>query len=143
MWNERQGLVIDKAHRAKLSIEKIRLRFGWVNSDFNRLKHNSFAIEAKPGMLGKLFYAWYTKMEYQLQSTRHAKYLLHSHLVFTPKYRKKIFTKAHIDMMREVFTDVCFKFDAKLVEFDGERDHVHLLVLLSPQGFYCRAGKLS
>ena len=72
-------------------------------------------------------------MKYELKSTRHAKYLLHAHLVFTPKYRKKIFTKAHLELMNEVFIDVCNKFDAQLVEFDGEKDHVHLLVLYPPR----------
>ena len=72
-------------------------------------------------------------MKYELQSTRHAKYLLHAHLVFTPKYRKKIFTKAHLDLMKEVFDRVCKEMDAELVEFDGERDHVHLLVLYPPR----------
>lgn len=72
-------------------------------------------------------------MKYELQSTRHAKYLLHAHLVFTPKYRKKIFTKAHLDLMKEVFERVCNEMDAELVEFDGERDHVHLLVLYPPR----------
>lgn len=72
-------------------------------------------------------------MKYELKSTRHAKYLLHAHLVFTPKYRKKIFVKAHLDRMKEVFESVCNDMDAKLVEFDGERDHVHLLVLYPPR----------
>ena len=72
-------------------------------------------------------------MKYELQSIRHAKYLLHAHLVFTPKYRKKIFTKAHLDLMKEVFDRVCEEMDAELVEFDGERDHVHLLVLYPPR----------
>ena len=72
-------------------------------------------------------------MKYQLQSTRHAKYLLHAHLVFTPKYRKKIFTKEHFDLMCQVFENVCTKMDATLVEFDGEANHVHLLVLYPPR----------
>lgn len=72
-------------------------------------------------------------MQYELQSTRHAKYLLHAHLIFTPKYRKKIFTKEHFDVMRQVFKDVSAKSDATLVEFDGEADHVHLLVLYPPR----------
>jgi len=72
-------------------------------------------------------------MKYELQSTRHAKYLLHAHLVFTPKYRKKIFTREHFDLMRQVFEDVCLKSDAMLEEFDGEADHVHLLVTYPPR----------
>jgi len=72
-------------------------------------------------------------MKYKLQSTRHAKYLLHAHLVFTPKYRKKIFIKKHFELMREVFENVCKKSNAQLIEFDGENDHVHLLVLYPPR----------
>ena len=72
-------------------------------------------------------------MQYTLKNSRHAKHLLHAHLVFTPKYRKKIFTKAHLDCMQQVFDKVCLDFGAELVEFDGEQDHVHLLVLYPPK----------
>lgn len=69
----------------------------------------------------------------ELRSTRHAKYLLHAHLVFTPKYRKKVFKKAHLALMKEVFERVCKEMDAELIEFDGEADHVHLLVIYPPR----------
>ena len=72
-------------------------------------------------------------MKYELLSTRHAKYLLHAHIVFTPKYRKKVFTKEHLDLMKTVFEDICKMNDATLEEFDGEADHVHLLVLYPPR----------
>lgn len=35
--------------------------------------------------------------------------------------------------METVFRDVCVKFDSKLIQSDGEKDHVHLLVLYPPQ----------
>ena len=35
--------------------------------------------------------------------------------------------------MRQVFEDVCNKSNAHLVEFDGEADHVHLLVMYPPR----------
>jgi len=72
-------------------------------------------------------------MKYKLKSTRHAKYLLHAHLVFTPKYRKKIFTKEHLKTMKEVFENVCKKINCELVEFNGEADHVHLLIEYPPR----------
>lgn len=72
-------------------------------------------------------------MKYELKSTRYAKYLLHAHLVFTPKFRKKIFTKEHLNLMKEVFEFICKENNAELVEFDGETDHVHLLVLYPPR----------
>jgi len=72
-------------------------------------------------------------MKYELKSTRHAKYLLHAHIVFTPKYRKKIFTKEHLDLMKTVFSDICVMNSATLEDFDGEADHVHLLVTYPPR----------
>jgi putative transposase len=72
-------------------------------------------------------------LKYELKSTRHAKYLLHAHIIFTPKYRKKIFIKEHLDLMKTVFEGICKMNDATLEEFDGEADHVHLLVLYPPR----------
>jgi len=49
-------------------------------------------------------------------------------LVFLTKYRKAVFTKTILDALQEIFSKVCIDFEAELVEFDGETDHVHLLV---------------
>ena len=35
--------------------------------------------------------------------------------------------------MRAIFSKICLDFDAELVEFDGEDDHVHLLVNYPPK----------
>jgi len=35
--------------------------------------------------------------------------------------------------MRGIFADVCKDFEAELVEFNGEKDHVHLLVNYPPK----------
>ena len=35
--------------------------------------------------------------------------------------------------MRGIFVDVCRDFDANLIEFDGEDNHVHLLVNYPPK----------
>lgn len=53
---------------------------------------------------------------------------MHAHLVFVTKYRREVFTKAILDDLRLIFSSVCSDFGAKLIEFDGEDDHVHLLV---------------
>lgn len=37
-----------------------------------------------------------------------------------------------LERMREVVTHICEKTNSKLVEFNGEKDHVHLLVDLHP-----------
>lgn len=55
------------------------------------------------------------------------------HLVFVTKYRRGVFTKEILDDMRVVFAGVCADFEAELVEFDGEDDHVRLLVNYPPK----------
>ena len=72
-------------------------------------------------------------MSSYLRIGRHVVYNLHVHLVFVAKYRKKVFTKEILDDMQVIFEKVCSKFEAQLVEFDGECDHVHLLVVYPPK----------
>ncbi len=58
---------------------------------------------------------------------------LKAHLVLTTKYRKKLFTGAMITRLSEVFTDLCEKWNCKVIEFNGEADHIHLLFQYLPQ----------
>lgn len=58
---------------------------------------------------------------------------MHVHLVFVTKYRRRVFTAAMLDDMRDIFASVCADFEAELVEMDGEDDHVHLLVDYPPK----------
>ncbi|CAM4158121.1 IS200/IS605 family transposase [Psychrobacter arenosus] len=72
-------------------------------------------------------------MENDLRRGRHVVFYLHVHLVFVAKYRRAVFTKQVLDDLETIFDDVCKKFEAELVEFDGEDDHVHLLVNYPPK----------
>jgi putative transposase len=49
------------------------------------------------------------------------------------KYRRGVFTKEILVDMKTIFSDVCKDFEATLVEFDGEHDHVHLLIEYPPK----------
>lgn len=69
----------------------------------------------------------------KIRTGRHCVFDLHVHLVFVTKYRKKVFNAAILDEMKTVFQKVCLDFEASLEEFDGEKDHVHLLVLYPPK----------
>jgi putative transposase len=64
---------------------------------------------------------------------RHCVFLMHVHLVFVTKYRREVFTQEVLNDLREIFSGVCNDFEAELVEFDGEDDHVHLLVKYHPK----------
>ena len=68
-----------------------------------------------------------------LRHGRHCVFKLHVHLVFVTKYRRDVFTKEILDDLRPIFAGVCTDFEAELVEFGGEDDHVHLLVNYPPK----------
>ncbi len=57
-------------------------------------------------------------MKYELKSTRHPKVLLQ---VFMPK--------DCLELMEEVFIDVCNKLNVELIKFDDKKNHVPLLIL--------------
>jgi putative transposase len=64
---------------------------------------------------------------------RHCVFIMHVHLVFVTKYRFGVFTQQILDDLRPVFASVCQDFEAELVEFEGEDNHVHLLVNYPPK----------
>ena len=64
---------------------------------------------------------------------RHCVFAIHAHLVFVTKYRREVFRQEHLDSLHRILADVCKDFDAELIEFNGERDHVHLLINYPPK----------
>ena len=68
-----------------------------------------------------------------LRRGRNCVFLMHVHLVFATKYRCNVFTKPILDELRKIFQNICKDFSAELVEFEGERNHVHLLVNYPPK----------
>lgn len=64
---------------------------------------------------------------------RHCVFMLHAHLVFITKYRIVCFTNEHLSTLEALLRSVCEDFEAELVEFNGEGDHVHLIVNYPPK----------
>jgi putative transposase len=64
---------------------------------------------------------------------RHCVFKNYVHLVFVPKYRKKVFTNEMIARLSDLFSETCSQMDCNLLEFNGEADHVHLLIELHPK----------
>ena len=64
---------------------------------------------------------------------RHCVFALHVHLVFVTKYRRDVLSGPAIRDLNAIFSKVCEDFKARLVECNGEDDHVHLLVEYPPQ----------
>ncbi|MCC5626948.1 IS200/IS605 family transposase [Nostoc sphaeroides CHAB 2801] len=57
---------------------------------------------------------------------------LKAHLVLTTKYRRKAFTNSMLERLHLIFEDLLVKWDCKLVEFNGEDNHVNLLFQYHP-----------
>ena len=72
------------------------------------------------------------KKSTDLRIGRTCVFMMHVHLVFVTKYRRKVFTKRVLNALKEIFIHVCADFGATLVECDGEHDHVHLLIDYPP-----------
>lgn len=68
-----------------------------------------------------------------LRHGRHCVFNLYVHLVFVTKYRRKIFDPQILKSLESIFHDVCTHAEAELVEFNGEGDHVHLLINYPPK----------
>ena len=64
---------------------------------------------------------------------RHSVTKLVVHLVFTTTYRRKLFDGYMIQQLRESFESACEKLECQLLEMDGEKDHVHLLIAYPPK----------
>lgn len=64
--------------------------------------------------------------------SRKATFNLTVHLVFVTKYRRKILTKQMLDSLEIYFTSILSRWDCKMLEYNGESDHVHLLVSIKP-----------
>ncbi|MBZ9639075.1 IS200/IS605 family transposase [Streptomyces sp. PSKA30] len=64
------------------------------------------------------------------------RYVIHNlqvHLVFVTRYRRDALTDAMLDRCEQIMREVCEDFEAELKQFNGEDDHVHLLVHYPPK----------
>ena len=73
------------------------------------------------------------KKSTEIHTGRHCVFNLKIHLVFLPKYRRNVFTPRVLDYLKNIFESVCTDFESELAEFNGEGDHVHLLINFPPK----------
>lgn len=69
----------------------------------------------------------------EVRKGRHCVSNLHAHLVFVTKYRFNVIAPYMHGSLQSIFEGVCTEFEVKLVEFNGDGDHVHLLVEYPPK----------
>ena len=68
----------------------------------------------------------------KLRSHWHCVYHLHYHLVLVTKYRKKCLSEQLMTRLEEICKNLCQKWDSEILEFGGEKDHIHILLSLHP-----------
>lgn len=73
------------------------------------------------------------KKSSEIRHGRHCVFNLRVHLVFVTKYRKPIFDREALNCLEQIFSEVCHDFEAELKGFNGEQEHVHLLVNYPPK----------
>ena len=59
---------------------------------------------------------------------------LKCHLVLTTKYRKKVFDRKMIERLETIFKKLLEEnWSCRMIEFNGESDHLHILIQYNPQ----------
>src|SRR3954452_13886846 len=64
---------------------------------------------------------------------RHCVFRNFVHLVFVTKYRRDVITNTMLTRMKELIGETCNQMECELIEFNGEDDHVHLMVSVHPK----------
>ena len=69
----------------------------------------------------------------QYRYTDHLVYSCQYHIIFCPKYRRKILKNGIDTRLKEIFYEIANKHDFKIIEMEVMPDHVHLLVDCNPR----------
>jgi len=72
-------------------------------------------------------------MAKQENSLAHTKWLCKYHIVFTPKYRRKIIYNQLRESIREILKQLCRYKGVEILEGHMMPDHVHLLLSIPPK----------
>lgn len=69
--------------------------------------------------------------EYHMSS--HLTYSCQYHVVFCPKYRRKVLTNDIVPRLKELFIEISKRYGFTIVEMEVMPDHVHLLIDCNPR----------
>ena len=64
----------------------------------------------------------------EMRHGRHCVFKNYFHLVFVTQYRKDVRSNPMLKRMEDLMKETCDQRECKLIEFNGEDDHVHLMV---------------
>lgn len=71
-------------------------------------------------------------MKNEVKHTAHSSYRCEYHVVFAPKYRRKVIYKAVRRDIIEIIKKLCKEMKVEIIEGEACPDHLHLLVSIPP-----------
>lgn len=72
-------------------------------------------------------------MDISYKSNNNISYSCKYHIVWCPKYRRKIL-KGDLEIrLKQIVKEVCDEFKSELIEVECDGDHIHLLLEVDPQ----------
>ena len=74
----------------------------------------------------------FTQVKNEVKHTAHSSYRCEYHLVFAPKYRRKVIYKSLRRDIIEIIKKLCKEMKVEIIEGEACADHIHLLVSIPP-----------
>lgn len=69
----------------------------------------------------------------ELDTNAHSVFSLHYHLILVVKYRRQVFTDEISNRAKEIFEYIAPTYKIELVEWNHDKDHVHVLFKGQPK----------
>lgn len=69
----------------------------------------------------------------KLDTNAHSVFLLHYHLILVVKYCRQVFTDEISERAKEIFSYIAPSYKIELVEWNHDKDHVHILFKGQPK----------
>lgn len=71
-------------------------------------------------------------MKNEIKQTAHSSYRCEYHIVFAPKYRRKVIYKTLRKDKGQIFRKLCNELKVEIIEAEACSDHIHMLVSIPP-----------
>ena len=71
-------------------------------------------------------------MKNEIKKTAHSSYRCEYHIVFAPKYRRKVIYKELKRDIGEILRKLCNEMKVEIIEAEACPDHIHMLVSIPP-----------
>lgn len=72
-------------------------------------------------------------MKYELNTNNNIAYICRYHVVFCPKYRRKVLINGIDERLKVIIREIVEKWGQELIDMEVMPDHVHLLLGCDPQ----------